>query len=295
MYSIELNGYEEHSHWAAMNEKNVYLSYSGDFGEGDMGHMHKSIELLLVEEGVADYFVNDVCYQLTPRSLFIVGSMDPHKRHLKSLPFVRYGLTVMPGYLESLPIVNEYLGVYQTQTSADFSKLSGMPPETFDEIRSIFLALGEETVVGKRGQSDMIYALMLRLTILLTRLLRSDKVSPEVNAAYQAMLEIRDFIDGNFAEPLSLTALSKKFFVGPTVISRGFADCFGTNISDYINSVRMTNAVRLLETTGDSVTDIAMSVGYRSVNTFIRQFGQKLGTTPLQYRKQFFQYLQARH
>ncbi|MFT3888122.1 MAG: AraC family transcriptional regulator [Arachnia sp.] len=294
MYQIELNGYSEPDHWAALNERNVYLSYTADYSPNDISHMHKSCELLLVEQGVAEYTIANVTHRIGPGDLFVIGSMDPHSRTISSYPFIRYGLTLMPGYLESLPIVNEHLGVYRTHTLEDDAKLADMSEEAFGEIRSLFLALGQERETTRRGQSEMTYALMLQLTIILSRALNSDKLDHSANTAYRAMLEIRDHIDAHYVEELSLEQLSRQFFLSPTTISRSFAACFDTSISKYISSVRIMNAVRLLENSGASVSEVAFRVGYRSINTFIRQFGQKMGVTPLQYRKQHLEHVRAR-
>ena len=210
-YTIELNGYDEPEHWAALNEKNVYLSYTADFGQHVINHMHKSCEILLVEQGGAEYTINGVAHQLAPSTLFVMGGLDAHKRVINEFPFVRYGLTLMPNYLESLPIVNEHLGVYRTQSYPDFLKLTNLPDPVFDEIRGLFLALGEETAGAQRGRSDMVYALLLQLTIVLTRLLNADRLAPTVNPAYKTMLEIRDYIDACYSEPLSLEQLARQF------------------------------------------------------------------------------------
>lgn len=293
-YSIELNGYEEADHWKAINEKDVYLSYTGDFAPHNMGHMHMSCEMLLVEQGGADYVIDGSRYTLEPRSLLIIGSMDLHRRTLTDLPFIRYGLTLMPGFLESLPIVNEHLGVFKSPSPEVFAKLAPLPDQVFDEVREIFLALGEETISVRPGTSSMVYAHLVRLAVILSRLLNSDPVAPLLTPAYTSVAEIREYIDSNFAEPLSLESLSEKFFMSQATISRRFAARFGTNISNYICSVRITSASRLLETTNGSVTEIAARVGFHSVNTFIRQFRDKIGVTPLQYRKQYEQHLHAR-
>ena len=62
------------------------------------------------------------------------------------------------------------------------------------------------------------------------------------------------------------------------------------NINSYIHSVRVSNAVRLLENQDISITELSEVVGYSSVNTFLRQFRESLGISPLQYKKQFERY-----
>ncbi len=54
--------------------------------------------------------------------------------------------------------------------------------------------------------------------------------------------------------------------------------------------MRVSNAVRVLEKNDISITELSEVVGYASVNTFLRQFRESLGISPLQYKKQFEQY-----
>ena len=54
--------------------------------------------------------------------------------------------------------------------------------------------------------------------------------------------------------------------------------------------MRVTNAVRYLEEKAEvSITDLADMVGFSSVNTVLRQFREKMGISPLQYKKKYEQ------
>ena len=63
----------------------------------------------------------------------------------------------------------------------------------------------------------------------------------------------------------------------------------------YINSVRITNAVRILDKSDISITELAEMVGYENVNTFLRQFKEKMDVSPLQYRKRRQQAMERMH
>ena len=59
----------------------------------------------------------------------------------------------------------------------------------------------------------------------------------------------------------------------------------GCNVNRYINTVRVCEAVRLLEEGEDLVFQVGTKSGFESENTFLRQFGRIMGMSPLQYRK----------
>lgn len=134
----------------------------------------------------------------------------------------------------------------------------------------------------------MVYALLLEMTIILNRLLQLEK--QDISGMNKTMSDIKNYIDFHYAENLSLEELSRIFYLQPNTISKNFRKTFEKNINSYIHSVRVSNAVKVLEKNDISITELSEVVGYASVNTFLRQFRESLGISPLQYKKQFEQY-----
>lgn len=48
-----LNAYEEDAHNVALNNQNVYVSYSGDYKANPIFHVHNSCELYSLKKGKA--------------------------------------------------------------------------------------------------------------------------------------------------------------------------------------------------------------------------------------------------
>ena len=283
-----LNNYCEPEHYLALNNQNVYVSYSGDYGENPIHHVHNSCELLFVEKGGGYYQIRDQSYRIKQNGVLIIGGADPHSRKFTDVPCIRYGLTVLPTFLQSLPIINGYMNVYRTHTPEMAKKLQGLDDDTFGRMVAIIWQLREETQDNGQGKGDMVYALLLEMTIILNRLLHLKK--QEVSGMYKTMSDVKNYIDFHYFEDLGLEALSKVFFLQPNTISKNFRKVFEKNINSYIQSVRVSNAVRILEQENVSITEVAEKVGYSSINTFLRQFKEGMGISPLQYKKQFERY-----
>jgi len=60
---------------------------------------------------------------------------------------------------------------------------------------------------------------------------------------------------------------------------------FRLHFVEYVTSIRMEKAERLLVETEDTIQDIGRAVGYEQSLTFIRVFKKHSGVTPGQYRK----------
>lgn len=274
-----VNNYIKEELLKAIDTQNISVSYSGDFQKSELCQVHNSCEILFVEEGQAEYHINSEIYPVQKNTVLIIGATDRHRFKFNSLPYVRYGLTVMPAFMQSLPIINSYMNIYQTRILTDIEE------ELFQRMIRILWELREEVEGEAEIRTDMIYALLLEMTILLKRLLHVER--QDMGSTYTTMNEVRNYIDYHYWENLSLTNLSKKFYLQPNTISKNFSRVFGKNINHYINSVRITNAVRILDTSEGNVniTELSEMVGYGNINTFHRQFKEKMEISPLQYMK----------
>ena len=98
---------------------------------------------------------------------------------------------------------------------------------------------------------------------------------------------VKSYIDTNFTDPnLNAAAIGEKFNKGGFYVSKIFKDGTGQKLGDYIIDVRISNAKRLLLEDRDmKINDIAASCGYELARTFLKQFKEKEGITPTQYRK----------
>ena len=217
--------------------------------------------------------------------MLIIGATDIHTCRILKTPYVRYGLYFIPRYLASLPMIRDYLNVYTTPSAQEALRLRSMPEADFSGLCELIRRISQENNRRLEDSGDMRAALTWEMTLTLRRLLGKQRANSSGSDNYTTMLSVRDFIDTHYAEDLSLKRFSGAFFLHPDTISRNFSGCFGITVSNYITRVRISGAVRLLEQTGESITEIANCVGYNNVNTFIRAFTKVMQTSPLQYRK----------
>ncbi|MFW5880419.1 MAG: helix-turn-helix transcriptional regulator, partial [Spirochaetota bacterium] len=80
-----------------------------------------------------------------------------------------------------------------------------------------------------------------------------------------------------------LTTVAEHCTVSPSYLSRLFSERLGTSFNDYLNTVRLGVAQRLLELGKQSVKEIALSVGYHDPNYFSRIFKKFVGVSPTSF------------
>ncbi len=125
---------------------------------------------------------------------------------------------------------------------------------------------------------DVVFKSMIRKYCILVSTLSRGKYSQTIKICL-------DYIDFNYYDDISL-----EFFANYCTVSKGYLSTLfkkevGTNITDYINSVRIKHAVLLLNTTDLSVSVVAQKCGYSDGNYFTRRFKKIHNISPKEYRK----------
>ncbi|WP_084106063.1 helix-turn-helix transcriptional regulator [Demequina sp. NBRC 110056] len=95
---------------------------------------------------------------------------------------------------------------------------------------------------------------------------------------------VRDRIDREHAQPLSVEALAAGEHMSAGHLSRRFKAAFGESPYSYLMTRRVERAMALLRR-GESVTDACFAVGFGSLGTFSTRFSELVGMSPTAYRE----------
>jgi transcriptional regulator GlxA family with amidase domain len=99
------------------------------------------------------------------------------------------------------------------------------------------------------------------------------------------LLRARDTMDREYARPLDVEALASAAGLSRAHFIRSFRAAFGETPGRYLQRRRIERAMALLRQTDRSVTEICLDVGFSSLGTFSRTFGDVLGMSPSAYRE----------
>lgn len=101
----------------------------------------------------------------------------------------------------------------------------------------------------------------------------------------QTIAQVRDFIEQNYFEDLSLSSLARQFMIESSYLSRSFKQVAGCNLMLYIARTRMTHARTYMEKGTFNLTEISQLVGYDDYAYFNRVFRKIVGKGPREYRE----------
>lgn len=113
-------------------------------------------------------------------------------------------------------------------------------------------------------------------------------ISKEIkNKTETLSLNIKKYIDDNFSNPeLSVEHIAKELCYNKKYISFAFKKETNISLVEYLNTVRIQNAVTLMNQGFTSVSDIAHLSGFSDPQYFSKVFKRHMNSTPADYIKQ---------
>lgn len=234
---------------------------------GYFAHRHREIELILMLEGSSTAIIDGVTHRIEAGNALIVFPNQLHK-------YVSDGPEDYILFLIPATIYNDFEeSINGHKPVSPIIKEGAKNPSV--------LALAKMCL---ESESRFAYQRDKHLTgAILSILLESLQVYP-VEANDCALERVLIYCEQHFLEELTLDILSRELFLGKYYISHLFSRQLGISFSNYINALRIEEAVKLLTTTDMPITDVCFASGFTCTRTFNRAFMGRIGVSPREYR-----------
>ena len=118
------------------------------------------------------------------------------------------------------------------------------------------------------------------------------QVANERGEDYSRIAKIVQHIQTHFDEPLRVSELAAQAGFSAYQFEQRVQKIFNLTAGQFIQKVRMENAVGRLRETDDAISAIALECGYSDQSAFARQFRQATGMSPAEYRRAFLKPVQ---
>ncbi|KAB7670084.1 helix-turn-helix domain-containing protein [Bacillus sp. B1-b2] len=248
-----------------------YFGNNGDFDRisayrpQNFPHFHRSLELIMVNEGELDVTIQDKTYRLQENECALILSNQIHS--LQSFQENHAWI-----YVFSPEFVNQFYQLSKNKILLHpVFRLS--PP--LQELTNTILVKNESTLFAKKGVFYLICDELLKQTVLEEEAKREDYL----------LHDLLNYIQNHFTEELSLKDLAQQFGYDYSYLSRFFTKVLKVSFVEFLNGHRITLAAQLLRTTDAKITEIAEKVGYQHIRSFNRNFEKMMSVTPSNYRK----------
>ncbi len=94
-----------------------------------------------------------------------------------------------------------------------------------------------------------------------------------------------EFIHENYKYNISREGLAANLDINPDNLGRFFKKYTGEKINDRINRLRIEEAVRLIQESDKSITEISYFVGFDNASTFYRSFMKHMNLSPTDFKE----------
>ena len=252
-------------------------------------HSHKNDELNLITSGSGRRIVGNHISSYAPGDLVLLG------------PNISHCWEVLQFNEDHEPecIVTHF---YENIISSDFFNI----PELEDVIE--LLKLADSGILSRGPKTEKVAATLHRMVDLkgLERYIELLKVfnlllkidDREFLALPSAMPssydkdrgqidKIYEYVFQNVQEGINLKDASKLVYMEPSSFCRYFKKKTGQTFIEYVKSVRIGIAAKLLSETGKPITHICYECGYNNLANFNYYFKVIMNKTPSEYRKDF--------
>ncbi|AGF55543.1 AraC-like DNA-binding protein [Clostridium saccharoperbutylacetonicum] len=154
-----------------------------------------------------------------------------------------------------------------------------------EEIRNSILEMFLEYKNRSRYYNNILNNLLM---VFFARLLRSHEKNVELPSLLKKEtlrhIEMITYIQDNYIG-ITLDDVARRFHFSSPHSSKLIKEATGLTFTQLIQKIRLERAENLLLNTNISIADISNSVGYPTVEHFIRLFKRKNDISPSQYRK----------
>ena len=100
-----------------------------------------------------------------------------------------------------------------------------------------------------------------------------------------AVQRMQDYIDAHLEESISLAELSRQSLFSPWYSYRLFREYTGLTVAEYVRRLRLSRSALRLKNEHCPITGTAFSLGFGSVDGYIRAFVREFGMTPGEYAR----------
>jgi AraC-like DNA-binding protein len=255
-------------------------------------HYHPEYELTLIEKGSGQRIIGDSIADYGPGDLVFLGPNLPHtwRSSAPSSPPAEMHSAIIIQFREA-HLGHDLLELREMRPLAQlFSRSQG--GLAFSTPEATRKAIPQMTALLKLTGARRTLALLSLLLDLAAEesasVLSSSNVRPLCRVEEeQKMNAICLFLSRNSRSPIHYDKLARQVAMDRASLCRFFKRASGRTMSEYVNEVRLSEAMKLLSETDMSLLDIAEHVGFHNYANFCRQFKKSKGTSARAIRQQF--------
>ncbi len=229
-------------------------------------HFHRNFELLYILDGSMSVTVNNSSFEAKADDIVFVSNFYTHEYQVQD-HCEKYCMVV------PFNISADYMSRFKKKTLPSL-----LTDHKFNrKIKKILADIESKKMPSmvQRGYILVIFGMLLD---------HYPQVDIESNSDVETIVQILNYIDENYANPISLDSISQAFGYNKYYFSKIFNRNVRENLTTYVNIIRIQHLVkRAVKEPRPNISALAFDVGFDSLSTFYRYFASLYGCSPAVY------------
>lgn len=248
-------------------------------------HYHSHYEILYIEDGIRTITINESKkYTLNKDCIALIPPNIIHYTQSASEKQTRTLINISPRLMDDI------IGFTSKNIIACFDALI-LPLSEADTrmIKYYFALLERHNSDNASLHIETIKSSLCSLLSLLSNTYYSllHNENSEVTKPSDIADKVMYYISQHYYEDITLSDLATSVSLSKDHLIRTFEKKYNITPIKFLNTFRIINSKRLLESGAMSVSDVAQACGYNSNTSFTRTFKQITGETPKEYQLRF--------
>ena len=235
-------------------------------------HVHEALELVFVQKGSFDAILGNQRYTAGPGDVFVA---------FPNLIHAYENTRDFQGYVLIVP-VKPYLAAFRSV----FEKKTPVKPVLHLDV-SLYEQLQTLFQFGFADRKSTVAPILHGYALAIVGKLLETMALKDLPSGNDALQSVLSYISKHYTEQLRRADIAKAVGYNESYISHLFSDSLNTSLTDFVTTLRLNDARRMLRDTELPVSRIAMTTGFASIRCFNRIFSRDMGIPPTAYRNQY--------
>ena len=256
-------------------------------------HWHRHSEILYYPTGSASVSIGDRRYLSDRNSIYYIR---PHEIHSvynlenagRTQQYIlSFDTDLLPKYIN--PILYNQLFLPKPLSGAPIERII-IKDDDVSDISGLMTNAVKEYKTRSEGYELAVIIEIYRILLYFTRETHlnchsGDKIEKQPIGSSIDFIEILEYINNNFCNNLKATEIANRFSLSYAYLSRLFNSIMHMTFTEYVTSLRIAKAERLLVNDTMNIYEIAAQTGFNNTSYFIKQFKKAKGCSPQRYNK----------
>ena len=250
----------------------------------------RALSLKYVVSGAEHYEVGGKRYTINPGQMLLFSAGHSYVAYIDNNQLNEgFCIDLDPGFIERANF--DFFGeapLFRLDEEFTSVKIHQPSMEIRTQIQYLYRRrAGREPMVFEESLNDIMLQYLLLRKDFSERIKSVPAIKPAVKKeAFRKVLAAREFIHDHRTQPLHLEQLARAVGLSKFYLHRLFVQIFALTPSQYLERIRMEEALRLLKKRNRSITEISFALGYNDITYFSRRFKKFYGISPRQMLKE---------